>query len=258
MSLEQELEGLAERAVAAATKELVPRFRSDLLRVETKTSGLDVVTDADRAAERAVVDVIAQARPHDGFLGEEGTSRPSTSGITWVVDPLDSTANFARGLPHWSVTVAARGPAGVLAGAVGAPTSDEVLTAAKGHGMNLNGVTAPPASPMATLEASLGLVGWDRSLSETSLLRVGQVITRSGKLRSPGSPALGLAWTALGRADFAYYEQGFHEWDIAAGLFMCEERGLRTRLERGAVTHRLLVAGIGIFNELEELIFGAD
>lgn len=97
---------------------LAARIRSEGLDVEEKTSGSDIVTQADTAAERLIVQQLAAERPDDGVLGEEGTSRPGTSGRTWVIDPVDGTFNFSRGSDWWCSAIALRDEDDVLLGAV--------------------------------------------------------------------------------------------------------------------------------------------
>ena len=100
--------------------------------VSAKSTPTDPVSEADRASERAIRELLARMRPHDGFLGEEGgAEQPGTSGLTWVVDPLDGTANFLFGIPQWSVSVAVRDRDGTLAGAVYDPNRDELFGATR-------------------------------------------------------------------------------------------------------------------------------
>jgi len=101
---------------------------------ETKTSGTDMVTEMDRASEALVARIILEARPDDAFLGEEGTSGVGTTGVRWVVDPLDGTTNYLYGFPAWAVSVAAEVDGRMAAGAVFDPTHDQMFTAALGGG----------------------------------------------------------------------------------------------------------------------------
>lgn len=253
-----ELLAVAEEAAAAAAAAVAECLETGSLHVDTKTAGLDLVTNADMASERAISSTILGHRPRDGFLSEEGTARPSHSGITWVVDPIDSTANLARGLPIWSISIAAKAEGRTVAGVVSSPATGERFSSARGQPVLMNGRALSPAATATSLHTALGIIGWAAATSDS---RRDQVIARliavSGRLRSPGSPALGLAWSAAGRADFAFYEQGLHEWDFAAGLFLCEQQGLRVRLERPeGQPLRLLVANTNLFSELAELVFG--
>jgi myo-inositol-1(or 4)-monophosphatase len=194
-----------------------------------KGAGLDVVTDADLAAEAAAIALLAQLRPDDGVVGEEGGERPGTSGVVWLIDPIDSTANYARGIPLYSVSVAARDPNGVVAAAVGDPERDAVFSTFRtAGGIRLNGIAVerPESPPAQRALAIFGMGMRSRPEHPRHSLVATTLFGTFGKVRSPGSPALGLAWTAAGLADVAYYEQDFNDWDVAAGSLLCSEAGL--------------------------------
>jgi myo-inositol-1(or 4)-monophosphatase len=234
------------------------RFRSVDLEVRKKSSARDVVTDADLTAEQAIVDVITAARPDDGFVGEEGHTRPSRSGITWIIDPLDSTANFARGIPIWSISIAARAGQ-LIVGVVATPQLGEVFST-DGRVVRTNDSIVAPGTATSSLAEAMGMGGWGADQGRERLAAsLVELTATAGRMRQPGSPALGLAWTAVGRADFAFYEQNLNEWDMAAGLLMCRTQGLSTRVEeREGRARRLLVAQPALFDELEAIVFGAD
>lgn len=257
--LAETLRVLGVRAVEAATTVLRNRFRASDLQIATKESPADVVTDADLASEQTVREVILAARPADGMLAEEGTSIDGTSGISWVLDPIDSTANFARGIPIWSISLAARDDRGVVAGVVAFPPGGEVVSGTATSGVLLNG--APVSlGPPPTLSASMVAVGWGpRSAGRRQARVAGSMIHRVGKVRSPGSPALGLAWTALGRFDAAYYEMDFSDWDVAAGTFLCRCAGMVVRREPADApdsSPRLLAARPELVESLAPFVFG--
>ena len=258
VQLAESLRVLGERAVAAAADVLRDRFGASDLRISTKGSPADVVTDADLASEHVVRDVLLSARPTDGMLAEEGTSIEGTSGVSWVLDPIDSTANFARGIPIWSISLAAMSTSGVLAGVVAFPPGSEVISATAASGVLLNGSRAS-LGPPPSLSASMVAVGWGPRSSGRRQGRVAEsLIHRVGKVRSPGSPALGLAWTALGRFDAAYYEMDFSDWDVAAGSFLCECAGLivqREPADAADSSHRLLAARPELVEALTPLVF---
>jgi myo-inositol-1(or 4)-monophosphatase len=258
MSVPNELRTLALAAAGAAGTVLMKRFRSVDLEVREKSSALDVVTDADLAAEQAIVDVIMAARPDDGVVGEEGPGRASRSGLTWVIDPLDSTANFVRGIPIWSISIAARASQ-MMVGVVSTPQLGEVFST-DGRVVRTNDAVVVPVTATPSLAEATGLGGWGAAQGRERLAgALAELTATAGRMRLPGSPALGLAWTAVGRADFAFYEQNLHEWDMAAGLLMCRTQGLTTRVEeREGRARRLLVAQPSLFAELEAIVFGAD
>lgn len=206
----------------------------------TKSSAVDVVTAADREAERLLAAGLAELRPDDGVLGEEGASVAGTSGITWVVDPIDGTVNYLYGLPAYAVSVAAtivdRSPAAAeagntadgrraVAGAVYLPVTDELFTAFEGGGARLNG--SPLAGPAETaLGTALVATGFgytvERRTEQAEVAR--RLIPRVRDIRRMGSAATDLCLLAAGRLD-AYYERGLQPWDYAAGALIARESG---------------------------------
>jgi myo-inositol-1(or 4)-monophosphatase len=257
--LAESLRVLGVRAVETAAVVALDRFHATDLRVTAKRSMSDVVTDADFASERSVREVLLGARPSDGMLAEEETSVQGTSGISWVLDPIDSTANFARGIPIWSISLAATSTHGAVAGVVAFPPGGEVISGTAASGVLLNG-SRSPLGPCCELGASMITVGWSQRTYSTRQGEVAESMIRNvGRVRSPGSPALGLAWTALGRFDAAYYEMDFSVWDVAAGVFLCECAGMSVRYEPAAApesSHRLLVARPELMGHLTEVVFG--
>jgi myo-inositol-1(or 4)-monophosphatase len=201
----------------------------------TKSSRTDVVTEADREAERLLAEGIRAARPNDGMLGEEGASVTGTSGITWVVDPIDGTVNYLYGLPAYAVSVAAtvedRGPGATadgrraVAGAVYVPVTDELYTATEGGGAQLNG-RAVRVSGETDLAVALVATGFgyteERRTEQAEVVR--QLIPRVRDIRRMGAASVDLCLLASGRLD-AYYERGLQPWDYAAGALIARESG---------------------------------
>jgi myo-inositol-1(or 4)-monophosphatase len=226
------------------------------LRVSSKSTPTDLVSEADVAIERLIRERLEAARPDDAILGEEGDDRPGTSGLRWVVDPLDGTTNFLFGIPVWSVSVACEDGEGGLAAVVFDPMRDETWTATRDGAAALNG--APLARPSRDgLETALVATGfgYDAAVREVQSRTVSRVLPRVRDVRRLGSAALDLAWTAAGRFD-AYYEHGVKHWDLAAGALICARAGLVVRdlppippAERG-----LLAAPPAIADELEALV----
>src|SRR5947209_13999332 len=130
---------VAELAAHAAADVLVARYRRPARGIESKSSATDMVSDADRAAERAITELLRRERPADGLLGEEGADAASESGRRWVVDPLDGTTNFLYGYPAWCVSVALEDASGPAVAVVRDPLSDETFRAVRGEGATLNG-----------------------------------------------------------------------------------------------------------------------
>ncbi|MDQ3575572.1 MAG: inositol monophosphatase [Actinomycetota bacterium] len=203
---------------------------------ETKTSGTDMVTEMDRASEALLARVILTARPDDAFLGEEGTAGVGTTGVRWVVDPLDGTTNYLYGFPAWVVSVAAELDGQVAAGAVFDPTHDQMFTAVRGGGAHCQRrplrVEGPP--DLATALVATGF-SYDASARGLQAVELAQLLPSVRDVRRAGAAALDLCWVACGRVDL-YYERGIQPWDWAAGGLVASEAGARvTSLEDGTV-----------------------
>lgn len=218
---------VAEEAARAGAEVLVPRFGRERA-VGSKSSPTDLVSEADLASERAIREVIARRRPDDGLLGEEGTGDvPGTTGLRWVVDPLDGTINYLYGHPQWCVSVAVEDADGGVAGVVLDPLRGECFAAARGEGAALNGRPLPPVGEAPTLDAALIATGFGYKgrIRQLQGSLVANLVPLVRDIRRAGSAALDLAWTAAGRHD-AYFEFGVQHWDVAAGAIVCREVGL--------------------------------
>lgn len=193
--------------------------------VGTKTSGTDMVTEMDRASEALVARRIREARPGDGMLGEEGTRAEGTTGICWVVDPLDGTTNYLYGLPAYAVSIAAELDGRAVAGAVHDPSHGETYHATLGGGAwqgrsALRRAVGPPLSE--------ALIGTGFSYSAKRRAAQGRVLAgvlpAVRDIRRAGAAALDLCWVAAARLD-GYYEAGLQPWDWAAGALIVAESG---------------------------------
>lgn len=182
----------------------------------------DYLTETDAAVERHIRGEIARLFPQDGFIGEEEGG--TTGDFLWIADPIDGTANFARGNPHFCVSLALVAQGETRAGAIYAPVADELWIARRGHGASRNGrrlqvaATTDPAA--ATVE-----FGWSpRSSNEGYLAVVSRLLDLGTNIRRTGSGALGIAYVADGRQD-GYAELFINAWDCLAGLLLVEEAG---------------------------------
>jgi myo-inositol-1(or 4)-monophosphatase len=219
--------GLLELAVEvahAAGAELLHRY-GVATGVTTKTSATDPVSDADRASERVLVAGILAARPDDGILGEEGADRRGSSGLRWVIDPLDGTVNYLYGLPAWCVSVACEDDEGAVAGVVYDPLHAETFTATRGGGARLGERTLRVNDPVA-LDQALIATGFayraDARARQAAV--VAALLPAVRDVRRGGSAALDLCATAAGRVD-GYYEDTTARWDWAAGALVAAEAG---------------------------------
>jgi myo-inositol-1(or 4)-monophosphatase len=228
-----ELLALARDVVARAAA-LITTARTEALGdVSSKSSPTDPVTAADRAAERFVVDTLLAARPTDGVLGEEGAERPGTSGVRWVVDPIDGTVNFLYGIPAYAVSLAAEVDGVTMAGVVRNVVTGEEWTATHGGGAYRDQTRLRGSSAVRLDRALVGTgFGYDAERRRHQARVVAEVLPRVRDIRRIGSAALDLCAAAEGRLD-AYYERGLSPWDLAAGELVAAEAGLRVTGLRG-------------------------
>jgi myo-inositol-1(or 4)-monophosphatase len=224
-----ELRALAEAVAREAGALLRDAFEGPELRVTAKSTPTDLVSEADHAAEHLIRERIAAARPDDGVLGEEGGDRAGTSGVRWIVDPLDGTVNFLFGIPQWAVSIAAEDERGALVGVVYDPQRDELFSADRDGAPTLDGrsITASTKEDMATAMVATGF-GYDAEVRRAQAVVAARLLPEVRDLRRFGAAAIDLAWTACGRLD-AYYEHGLNAWDLAAGGLICERAGLSVR-----------------------------
>jgi myo-inositol-1(or 4)-monophosphatase len=221
-----ELRALAEAVAREAGALLRGSFDGPELRVSSKSTPTDLVSEADHSAERLIRERLAAARPGDGVLGEEGGDHAGTSGIHWVVDPLDGTINFLFGVPQWAVSIACQDGDGVLAGVVYDPLRDELFSAERDGEATLDGAPIAPSTRADLATALVGTgFGYDAEVRRAQAAVVARLLPDVRDIRRFGSAAIDLAWTACGRLD-AYYEHGLNLWDVAAGRLICERAGL--------------------------------
>ncbi len=230
--------------------------------IRTKANSVDLVTDTDHRVDALISARLAAAFPDHARLTEEAgaTTTGAKASVCWVVDPLDGTVNFAHGVPHFAVSIAAVGgfqpsdPLGapspgakILAGVVYDPMRDELFEAAAGGPALMNG-EAIRVSPCDTVDEALVASGFPydrRERSEEYLSDWGKLLPRCRDLRRAGAAALDLAYVAAGRFD-AYWERGLHAWDIAAGVLIVRAAG-------GVATNR---AGHDLFLDASEVLAG--
>lgn len=226
---------LLDLAVATAEEAaaLIARDRAGAAaRIDTKSSPTDVVTAVDRAAEELITGRLLGARPGDGLLGEEGGERPGTTGVRWLVDPVDGTVNLLYGLPAFSVSIAAEVDGRVVAGVVHNVLTGERYTATAGGGAHLASPGQPDpvrltGSHPTSLEQTLVLTGFGYRVEQRRAQGavVAQLLPEVRDIRRHGSSALDLCTVAAGRVD-AYYESGLKPWDHAAGALVAAEAGV--------------------------------
>ncbi len=231
-----------------------------VLSTETKSSSVDLVTAADKAAEALIIDGILAARPDDGILGEEGGERASTSGVRWIIDPIDGTTNFVYNVPAYGVSIAVEQDGVVVAGIVYQPSTDTMYEAVLGQGAHKDGEHLSINSPV-DLASSLVATGFgylaDRREGQAEVLV--KLLPRVRDIRRFGSAALDLCFLADGQVD-AYYERGLNHWDMAAGLLIASEAGAAIGDLRGSqpTTDFALAAPPKLFDELRDLLLEVE
>lgn len=260
--LQSRLLEVARDAAQAGAKVLL-RYFGKVEANQTKSTGTDMVSEADLSSEAAIRQVLAAARPHDIVLGEEGglvhaDGTPVHAGgagasgelygagavnaaraaaqeqLVWICDPLDGTTNFLYGLRAWCVSVAVRDAEGVIVGVVVDPLAGETFVAARG-GLALlvekSGAVTPlqPVDDASAAPLDRALIGtgfaYDPVVRDHQAAVIASFASRVRDIRRTGAAALDLCWTAAGRLD-AYYERTVRPWDVAAGALLCEQVGL--------------------------------
>lgn len=247
---------LLELAVQIAREAgaLLLQRRGDAGAVTYKTSATDPVSEADKASEDLITRRLFDARPDDGLLGEEGADRPGTSGLRWVVDPVDGTVNFLYGIPNFSVSIACEDGDGALVGVVYEPPTDTLYTARRGAGAWRNDVALQVNDPVPLARALLA-TGFsydveDRRRQSAALARL---LPQVRDVRRIGSAALDLCMVAAGRVD-AYYEDTTSIWDWRAGALIAAEAGAVVRSLRGG----LVAAGPALIDPLYQALAAAN
>jgi len=218
------------------------------LRVGTKSSPTDPVTEMDQGAERIIVAAIKDHRPDDGFLGEEGSDAPGSTGVRWIIDPLDGTVNFIYGVPIWAVSIGVEVDGVLECGVVNVPAQGEAFIGIRGHGSwHVRDDHALRLRPTWAQSLDMALVGTgfgyvpEQRVRQTALMAA--LAPQVRDVRRFGACAVDLCWLALGRLDF-YYEDGVHPWDFAAGAVIAREAGcLVTGLDDEEPSSAMLVAG---------------
>ncbi len=223
----------------------------------TNKGKVDLVTQADRDAEALIIGALREGAPGDTILAEEGgEAQVGNNGLTWIVDPLDGTTNFAHGFPVFAVSIGLRTSDEVLLGVIYDPLRDECFTAAKDQGAALNGQSIH-VSDVRTLENSLLATGfpYDRHEAEdNNSLAFAVFLRRAQGIRRAGAAALDMAYVACGRVD-AYWEMRWQQWDVGAGVVIVREAGgLVTDYEGAAgddqvLRGRRLVASNGLIHD---------
>ena len=222
----------------------------------SKSTLTDMVTSMDRASEQHIVDGIRAARPDDAIVGEEGTDDVGTSGVRWIIDPLDGTTNYLYALPAYAVSIAVEVDGEVVAGVVADPSHRETFAAVAGGGATCNGKPIACGDETMLAHALIGTgFSYDADRRARQGAVVGHLLPRARDVRRIGAAALDLCWVACGRLD-AFYEKGLQPWDLAAGTLIAREAGADVGDLHGgpASTAFTLASTPGVFAELRSVL----
>ena len=243
-----ELRRIAGIVATKVGQEMVER-RAAGFSWETKSTSTDVVTEIDTWSEQVIVNAITEARPDDGFLGEEGTNKVGTSGVQWVIDPVDGTTNLLYDLVGYSVSIGAEVDGNAIAGAVYDPLRGELYSAAIGEGATRNDQPIS-VSAQTNLAHSLIATGfaYGASRRKEQAASLVEILPSVRDIRRLGGAALDLCNVASGRVD-AYYELDLKPWDSSAGALIASEAGAVVTL--GEMT---IASAPGIVSELTALL----
>lgn len=232
---------IATKAVREASKIMLRYYdQLDTLEVSEKSRN-DFVTQVDKVAEEIIVEVIRASYPNHSIIGEEGT-QISNGEFVWVVDPLDGTNNFIHGFPHFCISLAVKKGAEIIIGVIYDPIRQELFTAAKGEGAQLNNrrIRVSGTAKMQQALIGTGFPFRDQVHYKDYLKGFEAILPESSDVRRAGSAALDLAYVAAGRLD-GFWEYGLQQWDIAAGALMIKEAGGMASDFKG--THQFLESG---------------
>ena len=242
---------------------IISRAQNRLYDLRVSQKGLhDYVTQIDVEAEKAIIETLSQAYPDHAILAEE-SGEAGKSDYTWVIDPLDGTLNFIRGYPHYAISIALRIKGRLDQAIIYDPLKDELFTASRGEGAQINGQKIR-VSVNQELESALLATGFpvrNKQRLFEYLNEFSKILGLSADIRRSGSAALDLAYVACGRLD-GYWEYDLKEWDLAAGALLVQESGGLVGDITGRETHlesgNIVAANPKIFRQLIVLLSSSD
>jgi len=247
--------------LARRAGELGLKYFRDLDNLTIESKGhQDLVSDGDREVELFVRAVIAAEYPQDGIVGEEHASVAGSTGYVWVIDPIDGTANFVRGIPAWCVVIACAKDGETVVGVIHEPSTDETFHCRRGGGAFVNGRPIKTSTATSLEEGSVGTGFSNRAEADNIGVLIRLILAEGGVFFRNASGALMLAYAAAGRL-LGYVEEHMNAWDCLAGLLLVEEAGgaivkpdPKTVLQDGTL---VIAGGSGIFPKLQELCMDA-
>ncbi|MSO43521.1 MAG: inositol monophosphatase [Candidatus Planktophila sp.] len=219
-----------------------------------KSTAIDIATQMDHASEKLIVEAILAARPGDAIISEEGANRAGTSGLTWLIDPVDGTVNYFYGLPGWSISIAVKDELGTLVGVVHSPTTNSTWHAVRGGGAFFNGVKIQCNNPVDLDRALLSSgFAYDVNTRSEQLIIINALVPQIRDLRRIGSAAVDICHVATGLVD-GYFETGLYEWDLAAGELIAGEAGATVETKSWHGLNLTVAAGAHLFKQLSRAI----
>ena len=251
MTSSAELLEIAIQIANSAGKLLLDRPTN--FQMQEKSSALDFATQKDHESEALIVSSIKTLRPGDGIIGEEGSNLKSTTGYTWIIDPIDGTVNYLYGLPGWCISIAVQDEFGTIVGVVHAPSINQTWSARRGEGAFCNGKEIRCNEPV---QLNLALVGTGFAYDISARTSQGEffntLISKIRDIRRMGACAVDICQVASGSLD-AHFEAGVNLWDFAAASLIATESGAKFLAVSGVPDgekHFVLVAGPSLYEEL--------
>ncbi|WP_372951862.1 inositol monophosphatase family protein [Mesorhizobium sp.] len=243
--------------LARRAGELALNYFRDLENLTIESKGhQDLVSQADREVELFIRAAIARDYPQDGIIGEEHASVAGSTGYVWVIDPIDGTANFVRGIPAWCVVIACARDGEAVVGVIHEPSTGETFHGRRGGGAFLNGRPIRTSAATSLEEGSVGTGLSNRAEAENVAVLISRILAEGGVFFRNASGALMLAYVASGRL-LGYVEEHMNAWDCVAGMLVVEEAGgtivkpdPRTVLGDGTL---VIASGKTVFPKLREL-----
>lgn len=220
-----EKESAAALKAAKAAGEIQTGLFGNLKDIKKKGE-IDLVTEADIRSEKAIVEILRETFPDDGFLTEESAAIAGNSERVWIVDPLDGTTNYAHSFPFFAVSIALQARGEIVVGKVFNPVLNELFEATKGEGAFMNG-SSINVTQTTTMKESLLATGFPYNIHKDyrDVLNIfEQMLTRAQGVRRPGAAAIDLCYVAAGKFD-GFWEKGLNPWDTAAGSLIVQEAG---------------------------------
>jgi myo-inositol-1(or 4)-monophosphatase len=250
--LVQRAHRVALECARSAGSRLLKRFKNRDFRVQS-FSEHDIKLDVDVDAENLIKSIIRRRFPDHGFICEESGEENIQGGYNWVIDPLDGTVNFSKGIPHFCTSIAFKREKRVLLGVVFDPVKDELFSGVLGEGATFNGKPIR-RDHVRRLEEAVMVMGFFKTESlEEGVKAYGRIAHRVKKMRFFGSAALDLCYLACGRVN-AYMQHSLNEWDIAAAALIADLSGVMMQIRRTGQRLNVIGSDVEIFDDFSSLV----